>query len=55
MLRFSLFLVSVYLYLFICSSFSDTVNSADSMASNDWIILNNELERIWEEAVIGLI
>jgi hypothetical protein len=25
------------------------------IASNDWVVVNTELERIWKEAVIGIL
>jgi hypothetical protein len=36
--------------LFICSLSNDSVIQTD-IASNDWIVVNVELERIWKEAV----
>jgi hypothetical protein len=42
-----------YLYLFICSLFNDAANNSYYVALNDRIVVNNELERIWKEAVVA--
>jgi hypothetical protein len=39
-------------YSFIYSLFNDAFNSSDYIASNERMIVNNELERIWKEAVV---
>jgi hypothetical protein len=44
---------NVYIYLFICGLFNDAASNSNCMASNDRIIVNNELERIWKEAVVA--
>jgi hypothetical protein len=33
-------------------SFNDVVSSSDYIDSNDWMIMINELEIIWKEAVV---
>jgi hypothetical protein len=38
-------------FLLIWSSFYDAVSNSQLMASNDWMIWNNEAKRIWKEAV----
>ena len=35
-----------------CSLFSGTLNSSEYMTSIDLVIINNELEGIWKEAVV---
>jgi hypothetical protein len=36
-----------------CSvQFNDAVPDSDSTVSNDWIIVNNEMERMWKETVV---
>jgi hypothetical protein len=42
----------LFIYLFICSLFYDTVSTSDSWASLDWLTVNNELKTIWKEAVV---
>jgi hypothetical protein len=38
---------------FIRSTPNDYFSSSEYIVSNDWMIVNNELERIWKEAVVG--
>jgi hypothetical protein len=38
---------------FVCSLFNDAFSSADYIASNKRMIVNNELENIWKEAVVA--
>jgi hypothetical protein len=40
-------------YLFICSLFNDAFSISDYTASNERMIVNNELERMWKEAVVA--
>jgi hypothetical protein len=37
--------------LFICSSFNDADSKSDYRASNDCMMMNNDLERLWTESV----
>jgi hypothetical protein len=39
--------------LFIYSLFNDTFSSSDYTASNERIIVNNELESLWKKAVMA--
>jgi hypothetical protein len=39
--------------LFIYSLFNDAFSSSDYVTSNERIIVNNELERMWKEAVMA--
>jgi hypothetical protein len=39
--------------LFAYSLFNDAFRSSDCIASNDRMIVNNELERAWKEAVVA--
>jgi hypothetical protein len=39
--------------LFIYSLLNDFVSSSDYIESNKRIIVNNEMERIWKEAVVA--
>jgi hypothetical protein len=41
------------IYLFICGVFYDAVSISDSITSNDKIMVNNEFEKIWKEAVMA--
>jgi hypothetical protein len=38
--------------IFICSLLHDAVSNLDSIASNDWKIVNNELLKMWTEEVM---
>jgi hypothetical protein len=40
-------------YLFIYSLFNDTFSSSAYIASNERMIVNNELERMWKETVVA--
>jgi hypothetical protein len=40
-------------FLFIYSLFNDAFSSSDYTASSEKMIVNNELERIWKEAVVA--
>jgi hypothetical protein len=40
-------------YLFIYSLFNDNFSISDYIASNEKMIVNNELERMWKEAVVA--
>jgi hypothetical protein len=44
---------ALYNYLFIYSLFKNAFSSSDYIASNERIMVNNELERMWKEAVIA--
>jgi hypothetical protein len=35
------------------SLFNDAVSSLNYITSNDWMIVNNELEMMWKEAVVA--
>jgi hypothetical protein len=39
--------------LFVCILFKDTINLSDCIASNEYIVANNELEMICKKPVIG--
>jgi hypothetical protein len=39
-------------YLFICILFNDTASNSDNIESNDILIMNDELERMWGETVV---
>jgi hypothetical protein len=39
------------IYLFICAAFNDAFSSSDYAASNERMIVNNELESMWKESV----
>jgi hypothetical protein len=39
---------------FIWALFNDAVTQSDYTASSDWMVVNNELERTWKEAVVAL-
>jgi hypothetical protein len=42
------------LCLFICSLCNDVVSSSsEAVALNDWMLVNNELEGVWEEAAVA--
>jgi hypothetical protein len=41
------------IYLFTYSLFNDAFSSSHFIASNERIIVNNELERMWKEAVVA--
>jgi hypothetical protein len=34
------------------SPINDAISNSDYIALDDWMIVNNELERIWKEAVV---
>jgi hypothetical protein len=36
------------LCLFICGLFNDSVSNIDYKASNDWLVVSNQLERTWK-------
>jgi hypothetical protein len=38
---------------FIYSLFNDAFSVSDFIASNEMIMVNNELERMWKEAVVA--
>jgi hypothetical protein len=42
-----------YLVLFIYGLFYGTVSNLHYVASNDWMIVNNEFKSIWKEAVMA--
>jgi hypothetical protein len=42
----------LFIYLFICSLFYNTVSNSGYTALNDWMVVNNELDGIWKEAVV---
>jgi hypothetical protein len=44
--------VALLLFLFISDFFNDAVTSSDNVASNDRMISEYELERIWKEAAM---
>jgi hypothetical protein len=39
--------------LFIYSLFNDAFSDTDYIASNERVIVNNELERMWKEVVVA--
>jgi hypothetical protein len=39
-------------FVFSCSFSNDSVSISDYVGSDDWIIVKNELERIWKEEVV---
>jgi hypothetical protein len=39
--------------IFICGLFNDAVSISNYMTSNDRIIMINEFEKIWREAVVA--
>jgi hypothetical protein len=39
-------------FLFVCALFYDAISNSDNTASNDWMVVNNELEGMWKEAVV---
>jgi hypothetical protein len=41
------------IYLFICSLFNNTFSISEYIASNERMIVNNELERMWREADVA--
>jgi hypothetical protein len=41
------------IYLFIYGLFNDAISSSDYIASNNRMVLNNELEWIWKEAAVA--
>jgi hypothetical protein len=49
------FIVRSFIHSFICNLFNGCVGYTDCrlIASNDWMIVNNELERIRKEAAIA--
>jgi hypothetical protein len=49
----NIIILSIVICLFICSLFNDTFSSSDYIVSNERTILNNELERMWKEAVVA--
>jgi hypothetical protein len=42
-----------HFYLFIYSFFNDAFSISDSTASNERMIVINELKRLWKEAVVA--
>jgi hypothetical protein len=44
--------VSLFIY-FIYNLFNGTVSISDKKASDERMIVNNELERMWKEAVVA--
>jgi hypothetical protein len=46
-------LVSLRIYLIICSLFNGTVTNSHFIALNGWMIVNNELESMWKKVVAG--
>jgi hypothetical protein len=44
--------MKLLIYVFICGLFSDAVSNSEYIALND-LLLNNELERMWKEAVVA--
>jgi hypothetical protein len=44
---------NVFIYLFTYSLFNDAVSISDYIASNERMIVNNELERMWKETVVA--
>jgi hypothetical protein len=41
------------IYLFIHSLFHDAFSISDYIVSNERMIVNNEMERLWKEAVVA--
>jgi hypothetical protein len=39
-------------YLFICSLYNGSVSNSDYAAFSDWMIVNNELERMWNKMLM---
>jgi hypothetical protein len=39
------------LYLFICSLCNNALSNSDYTESNDLMVMNNELERVWEKVM----
>jgi hypothetical protein len=37
----------------LCGFFNDTASNPNCVALNDGMVVNNELERMWKEAVIA--
>jgi uncharacterized membrane protein len=50
-LRFS---TNISIYVFIYGLFNDAVSSLDCILSNDRIVNDNELERMWREMAMAL-
>jgi hypothetical protein len=44
---------SMRCYVKVCGLFNDAVNRSDYIASNDRMVLFNELERMWKEVVVA--
>jgi hypothetical protein len=44
--------VHSFMHLFNCELFNDAINNSYSIASNDWMILNDEWQRTWMEQVV---
>jgi hypothetical protein len=44
--------LAMCLYLFICSLFSDAVSNSDCVETNDWMVANIEMERMWRKVVM---
>jgi hypothetical protein len=42
----------LFVYVYICCSFDDAVGNSDCVASNCWMVMNNELE-MCKEAVVA--
>jgi hypothetical protein len=37
----------------ICSLFNDAVSNSDCTILNDWVIMNNEFQRMWMEVLMA--
>jgi hypothetical protein len=40
-------------YLFMCSIFNDAVSNSGYIAFNEWLLVNDEMEWMWKEAIVA--
>jgi hypothetical protein len=50
---FEFVIQSLILFILIYNLFNDAFSISDYIASNERMIVNNELERMWKEAVVA--
>jgi hypothetical protein len=46
--------ITVFLLGYVCNVFNDAVSSSNCILPNDWVTVNNKLEKAWKEVVLSL-